>query len=171
MDHVKRSVPSKSSVLDLKYSTLNPMLIDVADRIKSLRKTLGLSQEAFGKLAGVSKSAVSQWERGTTLPERDALMSLQRKRRVSQTWVISGKGDMFLSAATGYEPGVALPDDLLSIVTEWETLPENIRKHHLALIKDHARLYRQESTKPAIIDEYGPTKREKKGEQGKRQKS
>lgn len=38
----------------------------MGDRIKNLRVARGLSQEAFGKLVGVTKSAVSQWEDGSS---------------------------------------------------------------------------------------------------------
>ena len=70
---------------------------DISDRVKELRKTLDLSQEKFGKLAGVSKAAVSQWEAGLTKPERDALLALQRNKKVNPSWVTNNEGSMFLS--------------------------------------------------------------------------
>lgn len=65
-----------------------------SERIKLARTTLGLTQEEFGKLAGVSKQAVSQWERGLTLPERDALLSLRRRKGISPEWITNGTGEM-----------------------------------------------------------------------------
>lgn len=38
----------------------------MADRIKRLREARGYTQESFGKAVGVTKSAVSQWEDGST---------------------------------------------------------------------------------------------------------
>lgn len=38
----------------------------MGDRIRRLRIARGLTQEEFGRLVGVSKSAVSQWESGST---------------------------------------------------------------------------------------------------------
>ena len=38
----------------------------MGDRIKLLREAKGLTQSELGKLCGVSKSAVSQWEDGST---------------------------------------------------------------------------------------------------------
>jgi transcriptional regulator with XRE-family HTH domain len=38
----------------------------MGDRIKALREARGLTQTQLGELCGVSKSAVSQWEDGTT---------------------------------------------------------------------------------------------------------
>lgn len=142
MDDVKSSVLQKSSGLDLEYSILNPMLIDVGGRIKTIRKRLGLSQEAFGKLAGgVSKSAVSQWERGDTSPQRDALMALQKKRLINPDWIITGKGEPFLSPGGAQAAEGAFPPDLISIIPEWSSLPDQVRKHYLAIISDHARMY------------------------------
>lgn len=70
----------------------------VSERIKQARSKLGLSQTEFGRAAGgVSKAAVSQWERGLTTPERDALMALQRDKDLSPEWIMNGHGDMFVS--------------------------------------------------------------------------
>jgi transcriptional regulator with XRE-family HTH domain len=38
----------------------------MGDRIKRLRVARGYTQEAFGRLVGVTKSAVSQWEDGSS---------------------------------------------------------------------------------------------------------
>jgi transcriptional regulator with XRE-family HTH domain len=43
-----------------------PRMETMGDRIKQLRVARGYSQEAFGKLVGVTKSAVSQWEDGSS---------------------------------------------------------------------------------------------------------
>ena len=48
----------------------------IGSRIKKARKTLGITQEQFGKLAGVSKGAVSQWENDLTSPDLKAVMAL-----------------------------------------------------------------------------------------------
>lgn len=43
-----------------------PGMETMGDRIKRLRVARGYSQEQFGKLVGVTKSAVSQWEDDST---------------------------------------------------------------------------------------------------------
>ena len=52
-------------------------LAPTPEEIKAFRKRKGLSQLEFGKLCGVGKSAVSQWESGTTEPTGGALVLLQ----------------------------------------------------------------------------------------------
>lgn len=41
----------------------------LGQRIQSLRKGLGLSQEALGELLGVSRQAISKWESDLTVPD------------------------------------------------------------------------------------------------------
>jgi transcriptional regulator with XRE-family HTH domain len=43
-----------------------PHMETMGDRIKRLREAQGLTQQELGERCGVSKSAVSQWEDGTT---------------------------------------------------------------------------------------------------------
>lgn len=43
-----------------------PPMETMGDRIRRLRVAKNYTQEQFGKLVGVSKSAVSQWEDGST---------------------------------------------------------------------------------------------------------
>lgn len=106
--------------------------MDIGERIKQIRAELGLSQAELGEMAGgVSKSAVSQWERGLTSPERDALMALRRKRGISPDWIIHGKGEMF-------EPVRHPTDDEAELLTAWGELLESERARMLAEIKDLA---------------------------------
>lgn len=43
-------------------------MANIAERIKEERQRLGLSQEKFGGIAGVSKQTVIAWEKGSTSP-------------------------------------------------------------------------------------------------------
>ena len=47
------------------------------EEIKAFRKRKGLSQEELGKLCGVGKSAISQWESGNTEPTGGARLLLE----------------------------------------------------------------------------------------------
>lgn len=96
----------------------------MAERIKHVRDLLKLSQEQFGKLAGVSKSAVSQWERAQTTPERDALFALQKNARVNPKWITDGIDPIF-HAAMGSHVGEPLmiygaPRDPSKPIVDWE---------------------------------------------------
>lgn len=74
------------------YRTEN---MGIAERIRYLRenqKPKKLSQEAFGLLCGVSKSAVSQWESGETEPDMKTILKLRDEIVFSLDWLLSGEG-------------------------------------------------------------------------------
>ena len=107
---------------------------DVSDRIKKLRKELRLTQKGLGAAAHVTKQAVSQWERGLTSPERDALLRLMDSHRVNPEWVSSGNGVMF-TPGTAPETAFALPPQ----VTRFTRPPDPLITQALALLEatDH----------------------------------
>lgn len=41
----------------------------VAEKVKEARERLGLTQDEFGKLVGVSKQSICSWEKGRNLPD------------------------------------------------------------------------------------------------------
>ena len=60
------------------------------DRIKELRKSLGMNQAEFGSKIGISNTAVSKWEKGeNTIPE-SAIKSIVREFGVSEAWLRDG---------------------------------------------------------------------------------
>lgn len=54
----------KDAVLNVPYARLH--METMGERIRQLRKARNMTQEEFGNAVGVSKSAVSQWEDGST---------------------------------------------------------------------------------------------------------
>lgn len=52
------------------------MTISTADRLVQLRKEKGLSQEALAAKLGVSRQAISKWERAEASPDTDNLIAL-----------------------------------------------------------------------------------------------
>lgn len=52
------------------------MDIKTADRLLELRKANGYSQEALAEKIGVSRQAISKWERGESSPDTDNLIAL-----------------------------------------------------------------------------------------------
>ena len=63
-----------------------------AERIRQARKRLKLSGESLGKLIGVSKSTISQWENGNTQPSGVNLTLLCKALKTTPEWIIYGKG-------------------------------------------------------------------------------
>lgn len=65
------------------------------ERIKKLRKILGLSQEAFAERIGLKGSAVSHLENGRRNITSQNINAICREFNVSEEWLLTGSGDMF----------------------------------------------------------------------------
>ena len=50
------------------------MNIEIANRLVNLRKSNNLSQEALAEKLGISRQAVSKWERAEASPDTDNLI-------------------------------------------------------------------------------------------------
>ena len=61
-----------------------------ADRLTDLRKNAGYSQEELADAIGVSRQAVSKWERGESSPDTDNLIELARLYKISLDDLING---------------------------------------------------------------------------------
>lgn len=48
----------------------------IGEKIRALRMRQGLSQEQLAEVCGVSRQAISKWERGDSLPDTERLMQL-----------------------------------------------------------------------------------------------
>ena len=62
----------------------------LADRLKSRRKELGLSQNALAQSCGVSQPTIANWERGGHVPRQAALASIAHGLEVDPLWLLSG---------------------------------------------------------------------------------
>lgn len=65
------------------------------ERIKELRKTLGLTLESFGDKVGVGKSTISRIENGTNGLTEQMILSICREFNVNEEWLRTGTGEMF----------------------------------------------------------------------------
>jgi transcriptional regulator with XRE-family HTH domain len=64
---------------------------DIVDRLKKMRKKLGLSQAELAKYIGVSQGNVGSWETGRALPGAIALREINLKFNYSIEWLLTGK--------------------------------------------------------------------------------
>lgn len=59
------------------------MNIEIANKLLELRKAKGLSQEQLAQKLGISRQAVSKWERGEASPDTDNLIELAKLYDIS----------------------------------------------------------------------------------------
>lgn len=69
------------------------MNIEIANRLVNLRKSNGLSQEALAEKLGISRQAVSKWERAEASPDTDNLLLLAKLYKVSLDELLSSEKD------------------------------------------------------------------------------
>ena len=67
----------------------------IKDRIKTLRKTLKLSQEQFGKRIYVSQSLLTEMESGNRRVNERTIQLIVKEYNVNKDWIVTGNGDMF----------------------------------------------------------------------------
>ena len=64
---------------------------DFAERLYTLRRSAGLSQEQLAEKLNVSRQAVSKWESGASLPESDKLVAIADQFGVSLDELVKGE--------------------------------------------------------------------------------
>ena len=70
------------------------------ERLKELRIALKMNQEDFGKLLGITKSGVSGIESGyRKVTDQHIIMLKSQYPRISETWLRTGNGKMFLEVS------------------------------------------------------------------------
>lgn len=65
--------------------------MDFQERLYTLRRRAGLSQEGLANLLGVTRQAVQKWEAGTARPDLENLTALARQFGVSLDYLVTGE--------------------------------------------------------------------------------
>ena len=65
------------------------------ERIRVLRKELGLNQSDFGNKIGVKQGTVAGYESGARTPLDTVIASICREFNVNENWLRTGEGEMF----------------------------------------------------------------------------
>lgn len=68
------------------------------ERVREVRKSLGLTLEKFGEKLGVKKNAISQIETGRNSLTDQMTKAICREFNVDYIWLTSGDGEMFVES-------------------------------------------------------------------------
>jgi len=71
----------------------------IKDRIKTLRKTLKLSQKNFGKRIYASQSLLTEIESGNRKVNNRTIQLIVAEYNVNKNWLLTGNGDMFSASS------------------------------------------------------------------------
>lgn len=82
------------------------------ERVKAIRKSLGLTLEKFGEPLGVGKTAISNIEKDQRNLTEQMAKAIYREYNVNEEWLRSGSGEMFI-VQTKAEQIASFAGDLL----------------------------------------------------------
>ena len=68
------------------------------ERVREVRKTLGLTLEKFGEKIGMKKNSVSQIENGKNNVTDANIKAICREFNVDYIWLTTGDGEMFVDS-------------------------------------------------------------------------
>ena len=105
------------------------MNIEIANRLVELRKSHGYSQEALAAKLGISRQAISKWERAEASPDTDNLMALAALYGTTLDALVNTENDQYIL-------GNAPSDDAESVQAVPEKLPKTeLQKKGIKLLK------------------------------------
>lgn len=85
------------------------------ERIKEVRKSLGLTQQEFADRIGVKRNTVATYEGGRNIPIDSVVSLICKEFNVNEEWLRAGEGEMFQDLSQGELAarvvGEALADD------------------------------------------------------------
>ena len=70
------------------------------ERLKELRKSVGLNQVDFGARIGIGGTAISKFESGVNSISDSLILSICREFNVNEAWLRNGEGEMFSAKNT-----------------------------------------------------------------------
>ena len=83
------------------------------ERLKKLRKALDLTQQEFGDRIGIKRNTLANYEIGRNEPIDAVVNLICREFSVSETWLRTGEGEMFMERTRDDELA-AFMDELLA---------------------------------------------------------
>ena len=101
------------------------------ERVREIRKELGLTLEKFGEKLGVKKNAISQLENGRNALTDQMVKAICREYNVNYDYLTTGEGEMFDDLPQTVLEELCQQydlDDLDKFIVElYIGLPENVR--------------------------------------------
>jgi transcriptional regulator with XRE-family HTH domain len=125
-------------------------VVAVGKRLKALRKKLGMTLDDLGEKANLSRSYLSEFERGVKLPTSRHMMWLHKTFRVNLNYLYLSDDEMFL------EPE-ARQEEILDFGTQKEYVDDMLRvmadiPHALFFMLGHFQQYKMEYRK--LVDDF-----------------
>lgn len=121
--------------------------------ISRLRSLSSMTQDDFARVAGVSRSAVAQWERGSAEPRMGAIQRLSDYFHIPKAWVIEDGGMDGVRMVAGVlvkSASDGLTEDEGMLLDLYRSMSEDGRTALLAAARGIATAYPGETAAPGM---------------------
>lgn len=81
----------------MRYNIFKKWGDSMNERMKQLRKELGLTQQQFADRIGTSRANIGKYEVSANIPSSAIISLICREFNVNEEWLREGSGDMFRS--------------------------------------------------------------------------
>ena len=95
----------------------------IADRIKQIRETKGLSQKEFAETLNTALTRISEYERDKVKPTTEILTKLAEIHKININWLLTGTGNMFLDQKSD-------DGEFADLIEALNELPERRQKYY-----------------------------------------
>lgn len=68
----------------------------IGERIKEIRKSVGKTQQTFADAIGLKRNTIANYEIGQIQPSDRTIADICREFNVSEVWLRTGEGEMFV---------------------------------------------------------------------------
>ena len=107
------------------------------NRIKQVRKNIGLTQVEFGTRLGVAGNTIATYENGMRNPSNAIIVAICHAFNVNEAWLRTGEGEMFNEISSEqFQSENSFEDNLISVLTQISNQLERIAD---TLTKDEER--------------------------------
>ncbi len=114
------------------------------ERIKALRKELGLTQDQLADELAITRQTLYTWESGLRTPPKKMLSAICQRFGVSLSWLETGEGEMFTTLPEHMLENLAATYHLdqmdMKIIRDFMELPAEerqvIKKFFQGLVKE-----------------------------------
>lgn len=70
--------------------------MELGERIKTIRRSLGRTQQEFANTLNLKRQTIAAYETGVTLPSDRTISDICREFNASESWLRTGEGEPFL---------------------------------------------------------------------------
>lgn len=101
----------------------------VGNRLKEIRKEMGMTQRGFGEGIGVSNNYVSEIEAEKKVPATPVILAIEYVYGINSKWLLQGKGEKYISEK------MLFTDKEAEIIKSFREMSEETKKVFLTLIE------------------------------------